>query len=241
MGNDMMTAGDALQALQSLANPEIAEHSARYFKTGLGGYGEGDRFLGIRVPIIRKQASIFKHLDLDELAILLRSSWHEARLCALIIMVRRFEKVGDSDKEAVFNFYMDHLVFVNNWDLVDTSAPKIVGAYLWDKPRTLLFELADSDNLWQRRIAVLSTFYFIDRNDFEDALSIAERLLSDSHDLIHKAVGWLLREIGKRDIETETGFLNRHCKSMPRTMLRYAVERFEQTQRQAYLKGRCNK
>lgn len=226
--------------LRSIADPVIAEHSQRFFKTGKGGYGEGDRFLGIRVPILRKHVSIFQGISLTETRKLLRSHFHEERLFALLLLVRKFEKGDVVTREAVYNLYFGNLEFVNNWDLVDSSAPYIVGQWLSDKSRERLYILAKSENLWERRIAIISTFHFIRNNSFSDALRIALLLKHDKEDLIHKAVGWMLREVGKRDPAVEKTFLREHYREMPRTMLRYAIERFPEQERKKYLEGKAS-
>ncbi|MFH1849557.1 MAG: DNA alkylation repair protein [archaeon] len=219
--------------LNNLANPEQAKILQGFFKTGKGGYGEGDIFLGIKVPEQRKIARKYRNLPLEEVQHLLNSRVHELRLVGLLILVEQFPK----NKKEIFEFYLKNAKRVNNWDLVDLTAPKIIGAYLKDKDRSILYILANSQNLWERRISMLATFHFIRDNDFSDAMKIAEILLSDKQDLMHKAVGWMLREIGKRDLKAEERFLKKHHKQMPRTTLRYAIERFEETKRQAYLKG----
>jgi len=224
------------KTLREIAHPEIAKHSQRFFKTGKGEYGEGDQFLGIRVPQIRKIAKRFAKLSLNKTAQLLHSSYHEERLCALIILVARMKKAEPSTKEQIFQLYLDNIAYVNNWNLVDTSAEHIIGHYLEDKDRNLLYHLAKSDDLWERRIAIMSTFHFIKNNDFDDTLKISHMLLQDDHDLIHKAVGWMLREIGKRSIKKEEKFLDKYGKQMPRTMLRYAIEKFPQEKRKHYLR-----
>ncbi len=221
--------------LLRLSDPEKAKKLSGFFKTGKGQYGEGDIFLGIPVPEQRKVAKKYRDLPLSDIQELLSSKIHEHRLTALIILVSKYEKADDSGKKEIFSFYLKNTENINNWDLVDLSAPKIVGDYLFNKDTSILFKLAKSDNLWERRIAVLSTFTFIRNNDFEDALHISKLLLRDEHDLIHKAVGWMLREIGKRDQETEERFLNKHCMQMPRTMLRYAIEKFDKNKRKFYL------
>jgi 3-methyladenine DNA glycosylase AlkD len=225
------------QSLREIANPETAEHSMRFFKTGKGEYGEGDKFLGIRVPVLRQHAKRYRNIALTEIKRLLQSSFHEERLCALIILVDKFSKGAEKEKTDIFNFYLDSIKYINNWDLVDSSAHYIVGAYLENSSRDILYKMAESDNLWERRIAILSTFHLIKNNKFKDALNISEILLGDKEDLIHKAVGWMLREIGKRDISAEKGFLDKHYRDMPRTMLRYAIEKFNKTERQKYLSG----
>ena len=220
------------QDLQKLKDPEKAEILSRFFKTGKGEYGEGDIFLGIKVPEQRKIAKNY-NLSLKEIQELLSSNIHEYRLTALFILISKYKK---SDKKQIVNFYLKNTKNINNWDLVDISAPKILGDYLLDKDKSVLYNLAKSNNLWERRIAILSTFTFIRNNQFEDTLNISEILLNDKHDLIHKAVGWMLREIGKKDQEIEENFLDKHYKNMPRTMLRYAIEKFEENKRKFYFK-----
>ena len=221
--------------LLQLGNPEKAKKLSGFFKTGKGQYGEGDAFLGIPVPEQRKVAKRHIDLSLDDLQELLKSKIHEYRLTALLILVSKYGKADSSGKDEIFGFYLKNTEYVNNWDLVDLSAPKIVGANLGNKDRSILFKLAKSSNLWERRIAVLATFMFIRNNDFEDALRISKLLLHDEHDLIHKAVGWMLREIGKRDQEAIKHFLDEYNTQMPRTMLRYAIERFDENKRKFYL------
>jgi 3-methyladenine DNA glycosylase AlkD len=230
------TAKETASALKKLGNPSIAEHSKNFFKALPGGYGEGDEFLGIRVPNIRKVALRFKELPLGETEQLLHSKYHEGRLCALIILVNQAKGANEKELEQIFDLYLNNTTYINNWDLVDTSAEHIVGAYLTEKNRSILYELAISNDLWERRIAIMSTFHFIKNNDFTDTLGIAEILLTDKHDLIHKAVGWMLREVGKRDIIVEEEFLTKHVTDMPRTMLRYAIEKFPEPKRQLFLK-----
>ncbi|HEX6042241.1 DNA alkylation repair protein, partial [Longimicrobium sp.] len=200
-------------------------------------YGEGDRFLGIRVPAVRKLVREFRGTPLDEVAVLLRSAWHEARLTALLLLVDAYARGDAATREAVYRLYLSSTAFINNWDLVDTSAPHVVGAHLAEGDRTELERLARSASLWERRIAMLATQHFIRRGEFGTALRIAEMLVGDGHDLIHKAVGWMLREIGDRDRAAEEAFLRRHLRTMPRTMLRYAIEKFPPDLRRAYLKG----
>jgi 3-methyladenine DNA glycosylase AlkD len=226
---------DAQEDLRDISNPEIANHSRHFFKTGEGEYGEGDQFLGIRVPNIRKVARRYKKLSLEEVEKLLQSDWHEERLCALIILSNRAKQADENKLKPIFELYLANTEYVNNWDLVDTSAGDIVGRYLAAKDRSLLYELADSESLWERRIAIISTFYYIKNDEFGDTLDIAEILLNDHHDLIHKAVGWMLREVGKRDRKVEEKFLDKHLKNMPRTMLRYAIEKFPEERRKHYL------
>ncbi|MBA1443948.1 MAG: DNA alkylation repair protein [Chromatiales bacterium] len=223
-------------ALKSRITPGKAEILQRFFKTGPGEYGEGDRFYGVVVPDQRKVARQFKTLALPVVEQLLQSAFHEERLTALFILIQQFEKGDLAAKKRIYQTYVRHMKHINNWDLVDSSAPHIIGAWLEQRDRSQLYEWADSDDLWQRRIAMLATFSYIKNGEFEDALHIAEKLLDDSHDLIHKAVGWMLREIGKRDLPREIHFLDRHAATMPRTMLRYAIEKLPESQRQAYLK-----
>ena len=223
--------------LESLANEQIAEHSKRFFKTGRGEYGEGDRFLGIRVPVLRKLVRTLRGMPIAVIAELLESAFHEERLLALLMLVDMFARGEQSVRHEVYRLYLKKLRFVNNWDLVDCSAAQIIGVYLSQRSKAPLYRLARSPRLWERRIAIMSCFHFIKQDRFEDALRISEMLIQDEEDLIHKAVGWMLREIGKRALEEEEGFLTRHYQTMPRTMLRYAIERFPSQRRQAYLRG----
>ncbi|WP_345986982.1 DNA alkylation repair protein [Sulfurimonas sp. HSL1-2] len=232
-----MNAKNISQTLRSLGDPDIAEHSKRFFKTGEGEYGAGDRFLGIRVPVLRKQVAKFREAPLQEVEKLLHSSYHEERLFALFLMVVKYERSNAAEKEAVYDCYMANTAYINNWDLVDSSAPYIVGEYLIARDKAVLYTFAQSESLWERRIAIMATFYFIRNSRFDTALAIAELLLSDTHDLIHKAVGWMLREVGNREPDRERAFLASRYKSMPRTMLRYAIEKFPEGERKAYLKG----
>ncbi|MDD5696629.1 MAG: DNA alkylation repair protein [Candidatus Pacebacteria bacterium] len=224
--------------LRKKQDKENARNLGRFFKTGKGEYGEGDVFLGIKVPEQRKTAKeFFKEASFKDLKELLWSEIHEFRLTALIILVEKYKRADTSGKERIFNFYIGNTKRINNWDLVDLSAPNIVGDYLLDKDRKIIFSLAKSKNIWERRIAVLATFAFIREKQFEESLKLAEILLNDEHDLIHKAVGWMLREVGKRDKETERAFLKKFCLEMPRTMLRYAIEKFEPGERKKFLKS----
>ena len=232
------TAKEASTALKQLASPERARVLARYFKTGPGEYGEGDIFIGLTVPQTRSVAKAFKKLPLAELEILLHSPIHEERLAALLILVAQFEKAEPNKQKEIVNFYLKNTHFINNWDLVDSSAHTILGVYLEKQPKDLLYKLANSKNLWERRIAIIATFNFIRQGESNEALSLAEQLLSDSHDLIHKAVGWMLREVGKTCGEgTLRSFLKRHYSKLPRTTLRYAIEKFPEAERKAWLKG----
>lgn len=238
MAGAVSTARQLSKALRALADPDIAEHSQRFFKTGKGEYAEGDKFLGIRVPVLRKHAKQFQALPLEQTKQLLQSRFHEERLCALFILVRKFASGDSTQKTAIYNLYLNNTRYVNNWDLVDSSAHYILGPYLEKRDKQLLYDLSDSSNLWERRIAIMSTLHFIKQDKFEDTLKIATRLLRDEEDLIHKAVGWMLREVGKRKVVVEKAFLKAHYQQMPRTMLRYAIEKFSDKQRKRYLEGK---
>jgi 3-methyladenine DNA glycosylase AlkD len=247
------------QDLNKLRNPVRAKHSQRFFKTGKGEYGEGDIFLGITMPVQHQLAKKYRDLSLSDLQILLNSKIHEQRMIALLILVDQYESLrpkGRSSfflcknsgillrnkkskselKKKIFDFYLSNTKNINNWDLVDLSAPNIVGEYLLTKNKSILYKLAKSKNLWERRIAILATFTFIKDNQYRDALKIGQLLLKDKHDLIHKAVGWMLREIGKRNQSEEEKFLKKYYQVMPRTMLRYAIEKFNDNKRKYYLK-----
>lgn len=233
-----MNLSEIRKEIKKQANPKQAVILQRFFKTGKGEYGEGDIFYGIKVPVQRNIAKQFKDLPFDDIKELINSKVHEERLIAAFILVDQYKKGDDKKKKAVFDFYLKNRKGINNWDLVDLSAPKIVGEYLLDKERDLLYKFARSKDLWEKRIAILSTLTFIRNHFFEDTLSISEILLNDKHDLIHKAVGWMLREVGNRDMQTEEEFLRKHYKRMPRTMLRYAIEKFPEKKRKDYLEGR---
>lgn len=234
-----MKAVEVRKELKSMADPDKAAILQRYFKTGLGQYGEGDIFIGVMVPQSRKVAKKFSQLQLVEVKMLLYSHIHEERLVALLILVWRYSSALSSreEKEEIVKFYIDNIKQVNNWDLVDLSAPNILGGHLIDRDRRLLYRLARSENVWERRIAILATYHFIRNDDFSDTLKIAEMLLQDRHDLIHKAAGWMLREVGKRDVASEEAFLEKHRSVMPRTMLRYAIERLPESKRRRYKKN----
>lgn len=232
-----MTAQDVHTMLLRLGDTTTAAHSQRFFKTGPGEYGEGDQFLGIRVPILRAQVKQCRNLPLEEVLIVLKSAFHEERLLALLIMVDQFAKGNVENKTNIYESYLQHTAYINNWDLVDSSAPQIVGAYLEQRDKQPLYTLAASTDLWERRIAIMATFHLIKKNDFDDALAISRLLRDDKEDLIHKAVGWMLREIGKRDMAVERAFLQEHYQQMPRTMLRYAIEKFPEEERKRYLQG----
>lgn len=225
------------EALRRETNAEKATFLARFFKTGKGQYGEGDVFLGLSVPQQRKIAQSYTHLSLNEIQSLLKSEIHECRFTALEILVMKYEKASLPEKKEIYEFYVKNARLVNNWDLVDTSAPHIVGDYVLDKKKDVLLTLATSDNLWEKRIAIVATLRLIQAGDFTSTFAIAECLMKDTHDLIHKACGWMLREVGKRDEAMLESFLKKHYKHMPRTMLRYAIERFPEPKRKAYLKG----
>lgn len=231
------TAAQVKERLRALANPEQAALLEGFFKTGPGEYGEGDRFLGIMVPVQRKVSREFRDIPLSEIRKLLASGIHEHRLVALLIMVSMFEAGDETVRTAVFNDYLASTARINNWDLVDLSAPRIVGAFLQDRDRKVLVKLAGSASLWERRIAILATMWFIRNNDFADTFRIVSMVIEDREDLIHKAAGWMLREVGKRDRQAEEAFLKPRYSKMPRTMLRYAIERFPEQLRKAYLRG----
>lgn len=234
----------SLESVQSkireMGDPADAEFLSRFFKTGPGEYGEGDRFLGIRVPAVRLLAKEFADLPFGGCTLLLQSEYHEERLLALLLLMARFKKGDEATRTKIHLHYMRSVRYINNWDLVDVSAEHIPGAHLADKSRAPLYEFARSRNLWKRRIAILSTFHYLRRRDFQDTLAIAALLLDDPHDLIHKAVGWLLREVGKRNLDLELSFLASRYHKMPRTMLRYAIERLPEDLRRDILSGRWN-
>lgn len=235
----MSTSKNVVKALKKIADPKIAEHSGRFFKSGPGEYGEGDQFLGIRVPNQRKIAKKYRDIPFDEISEVLQSRYHEVRLTAVLILVYKYQKAKKfEDHQKIYQFYINNLEGVNNWDLVDSSAKYIAGHFLfeYDQDRSFLYELSDSDNLWERRIAIMTTFYFVDKRDFDLTLELAEKYLDAPEDLIHKATGWMLREIGKQDKNLLRKFLNKHYQDMPRTMLRYAIEKLDEPVRQMYLK-----
>ena len=233
-----MTVREIRKELRKLRNKEKAKFLQGFFKTGPGEYGEGDVFLGIKVPELRKIARTYREITLEEVETLLHSEIHEERLLALLILIFIYNNGGDYLKSRIHDFYLKNTKYINNWDLVDLSAQHIVGEFLMDKSRKPLYGLAKSALLWDRRIAIIATFYFIKQDEFSETLKIAKMLLKDKEDLIHKAVGWMLREIGKRHMKTEEGFLKEHYEKIPRTMLRYAIEKFPEKKRQRYLKGK---
>jgi len=228
---------DVISELQKFAQPQKAAHSKRFFKTGPGQYGEGDKFIGVTVPEQRTVGRKFRNLRLTELEKLLHSEIHEHRLTSLIILVEQYKKADSLVRKQIYTLYLKNTTYINNWDLVDASAPGIVGQYILEHPEELraIYELSQSELLWERRIAMLATFAFIKADELELVFELAQLLRDDSEDLIHKAVGWMLREAGKRDEQCLRSFLNTHAKHMPRTMLRYAIERFTPPQRAYYL------
>ncbi|MBW1984764.1 MAG: DNA alkylation repair protein [Deltaproteobacteria bacterium] len=230
---------ETIQAkLKKLSSKEKAKILQRFFKTGPGEYGEGDIFIGVKVPELRQVAKEYIDISLKECGRLLSSKIHEERMLALLILIKKFTSGNETVKKRIYQFYIRKTKYINNWDLVDLSAPHIAGAYLINRSKKELHALAKSKNLWERRIAIISTFNFIKSNQFSETIKISKTLLADNEDLMHKAVGWMLREIGKRDLKAEEAFLKEHYKTMPRTMLRYAIEKFPETKRQKYLKGK---
>ncbi len=233
----MTTASAMRAAIRAHADPAIAEHSACFFKTGKGEYGEGDRFHGVRVPVVRKLVRQFRQASLRSVVSLLKSAWHEERLFAVLLLAELYARGDDARRDAVFDAYVTHREYVNNWDIVDSSAHRIIGPHLQNRSRELLYDLAASPSLWDRRIAMMTTYHFIRQDDYDDALRLAAILRDDPEDLIHKIVGWMLREVGNRNRKCEASFLKRHYRKMPRTMLRYAIEKFPEARRKAYLNG----
>ena len=223
--------------LRRLADSEIADFLARFFKTGPGEYGDGDRFLGIRVPVLRKLAQKYRSLGLSDCRALLASPYHEALLLALLLLVQAYDGGSAEQREAIYRLYVDHIDRVNNWDLVDSSAEHIVGRHLENRKKTFLHGLAHSPSVFERRIAIMATFRYVKAGSFDETLRIADMLLQDPHDLIHKAVGWMLREVGKRDRAAAEAFLRPRYRKMPRTLLRYAIERYPDDLRRRYLRG----
>ncbi len=231
-----MTAKEIESKLKAIGSSEDARFAQKYFKTGPGEYGEGDRFLGIRAEPLKKMARDYP-LDQTESLKLLKSAFNEARLVALLNLARHFTRGGERERTTIFKAYLAHTRFINNWNLVDSSAPEILGAHLYKRSRKPLYKLARSRSLWERRMSIVATHYFIRESDFADTLAISKLLLSDDQDLIHKASGWMLREVGKRDQGALEEFLAKNYQVMPRTMLRYAIERFSASRRKQYLKG----
>jgi hypothetical protein len=232
-----MTALDVKAAIMAIAQPERARMVARFFKTGSGEYGEGDQFLGLTMPEQRLIASQFVGLGLDEVERLLQDPYHECRMVALVIWVNqcRSRHISPATRAEIVDRYLANRQFINNWDLVDVTCPTIVGNYLLTTDRSVLYDLADENHLWSQRIALISTLAFIRKGQFSDTFALAEKLLSHRHDLIHKAIGWMLREVGKKDVDALEEFLYDHVRQMPRTALRYAIEKFEPAKRKAYL------
>lgn len=228
-----------LLALQEKSIPEKGFFLPKFFKTGPGEYGEGDQFLGVSVPNQREIAKqFFREISLEDLLQLLKNPIHEVRLTALLALVYRYEKAKfEIEQKELVDFYLSHLDFVNNWDLVDSSCHQILGHFYWKREKTLFYELADSGHLWRQRVSMISSFFWIKKGEFTDTVALAEKLKNHPHDLMHKAVGWMLREIGKRDFDTEMEFLKKHYQTMPRTALRYAIEKFPEELRQDFLKG----
>lgn len=221
--------------LKKLADKEKAVQLARFFKTGKGQYGEGDIFIGIKVPEQRKIAKLFSDTGLSEIEKLIDDPIHECRLTALLILIEKYKKSDESEKQIIVQFYLNKTSRINNWDLVDLSSPRIIGNHYFDKDRTVLYNLVKGGSLWEQRIAVVSTYYFIKRNDFQDILNFSEMLLGHKHDLIHKATGWMLREAGKMDESVLISFLDKHYRSMPRTMLRYSLEKLNDMDKLKYM------
>jgi 3-methyladenine DNA glycosylase AlkD len=232
----MANVNELIAELKSHSNPGKAKAMQRFFKTGKGEYGEGDIFIGLSVPLQRTIARKYTGLSLTEIQKLLSSPIHEMRLTGLFILNRKYLNSSLAEKQKIFDFYLKNSTKINNWDLVDSSASSIVGNYLFDKPRDILFKLAKSKNIWERRIAMISTYAFIKNKDFKTTLILSEILLNDEHDLIHKAVGWMLKEISKKDTKAVEKFLDINCIKMPRTMLRYAIEKMPESKRRGYLK-----
>lgn len=232
-----MSARKLQKRLRTLGDPEAARKAERFFKTGPGESGEGLRFLGVNAPAVRSLAKEYRHLPLAEVGVVLHSDWHEARAVALVILTLQFPRAELDEQKAIYDLYLASTPRINSWALVDISAPQLVGAYLFERSRKPLEKLARSSSLWERRIAIVATQYFIRQNDFETTLRLAKILRDDAEDLIHKAVGWMLREVGDRDRDAEERFLRDHYRQMPRTMLRYAIEKFPEKRRKGYLAG----
>lgn len=228
---------DIRNRLIEIGDNDIAQRLQGFFKTEKGQYGEGDIFLGVKVPVIRKEVKKFKDEDINGIEENLKSKYHEERLFALIWLVSKYQKGDNSIKNDIYAIYLRNVKYVNNWDLVDSSAHLIVGPHIQDSDKSILYKFSKSNSLWERRISIMSTFHYIKKGDFKEALAISEVLVNDKEDLIQKAVGWMLREVGNRDKDQEVQFLRMHYKSMPRTMLRYAIEKFSKEERVNYLKG----
>ena len=235
--NKHLTAESLIECLQVLEDKQKAKFLQGFFKTGKGQYAEGDIFLGIKVPETRQVAKAFQRIPIIEVEKVLKSVYHEVRLCGLMILVEKFKKAGEAEKKMIVDFYLSNTQYINNWDLVDLSCYRILGNYLLDKPRDILYRLAKSNNMWEQRMAIVSTWTFIRNREFEDTLSISEILLDHPHDLIHKAVGWMLRELSKRDELLMLQFIQTHYHKISRTTLRYAIERLPQEARKNIMKG----
>jgi len=232
-----MSLGEIRRSLRKYASKQKAKDLQWFFKTGPGEYGEGDVFIGVKVPDIRLVAKKYRDATLEEITVLLHSPVHEERFLALVFLVKRYSDGNEAGKKQIYDYYLDNTSFINNWDLVDTSAHYIMGAHLMDRDRSVLYSLAKSESLWERRISIMTTFHFIREGDFLTSIDLAEMLLSDEEDLIHKAVGWMLREVGNRNRSAEEKFLKKYYRNMPRVMLRYAIEKFPEPLRKSYLKG----
>lgn len=224
--------------MASLASPKVAERSRSFFKTGKGEYGYGDIFIGIKMPVLRELAKKYIELSFTDVKKLIKSKVHEERLIGLLILMAKYKRAkDDSERNKLYDIYTKHFKYINNWDLVDVSCPYIVGPHLMEKDRNVLYDWAKSDHLWTKRIAIVTNWWFIRKGDLSDVFKLSKILLKDEHDLIHKAVGWMLREAGKKDLKVLEVFLKKHYQSMPRTMLRYAIEKFPETKRKRYLNG----
>ncbi|MDH5561380.1 MAG: DNA alkylation repair protein [Deltaproteobacteria bacterium] len=234
----MKTHQDLQNELRSLADEELAVHSARYFQTQKGGYAEGDRFLGIRMPNLRQVIKKYRLLSLEDTESLMKSVYHEERMAGVLILVEQYKAArSDEERERIYRAYISRFERINNWDLVDVSCPKIVGKHLMSRDRGILYQWAGSGHLWTRRVSVICNLWLVSQGDLKEVFPLARLLLSDPHDLIHKAVGWVLREAWKRDSEKTESFLKEHYQAMPRTMLRYAIEKMPEARRKAYLEG----
>ena len=233
-----MTSELLIESLQMSADKEKAQFLQRFFKTGRGQYAESDVFWGIKVPETRQVAKAYRSMPLVELGIIMKNPVHEVRLCGLMVLIEQFNKAKEADKKRIIDFYLSHTQYINNWDLVDLSCYKILGNYLLDKPRDVLYRMAKSKNMWEQRIAIVSTLAFIRNYEFDDTLAISEVLLDHRHDLIHKAVGWMLRELAKKDEFAMLQFIEKHYNRLSRTTLRYAIERLPEEQRKNILQGK---
>jgi 3-methyladenine DNA glycosylase AlkD len=232
-----MNIENIINEIKSLSNKKYADHHSKFFKTGKGEYGEGDLFYGLKVPEIRNiTKKYYKLINLKEIDSLIKNAFHEIRLTALIILVLKYPKSSQKEQEQIFNLYIDNVKYINNWDLVDLSAPNIVGNFLYNKNYEILYNLAQSGYLWSERISVIATFYFIKQGEYSHTVKLAEYFLTHKHDLMHKAAGWMLREVGKRDIDELYSFLDKFHKTMPRTMLRYSIEKLSPEKRAFYMK-----